>query len=68
MPIVLVEAKNKSKFVLAQNPEDLTADEITAFIESWVGGDAKKYGITDEVKIEVPVAEEEQELWLKYKM
>lgn len=51
MPVVLVEAKSKSKFVLASNPEDLSAEEITAFVESWVNGDAKKYGITDEVKI-----------------
>lgn len=59
MPIVLIEGKIKSKFVLVENPSDLTAEDITSFVESWTSGDAKKYGMTDEVKVEeAPVAEE----------
>lgn len=57
MPIVLVEGKIKSKFVLVKNPSEVTAEDITAFVESWTNGEAKKYGITDTVKVEEPAAE-----------
>jgi len=66
MAIVLIEGKIKSKFVLVKNPADVTAEDITAFVESWSNGDAKKYGMTDEVKVEAAAAEGE-ELWFKAK-
>jgi hypothetical protein len=62
MPIVLIEGKIKSKFVLVKDPSQLTADDITAFVESWSNGDATKYGITDEVKVEAAEIEVEAEL------
>lgn len=40
-----------------KNPSELTADDITAFVESWANGDAKKYGMTDEVKEEAAADE-----------
>jgi hypothetical protein len=43
----LIEGKIKSKFVLVKNPSEITADDITAFVESWSSGDATKYGMTD---------------------
>lgn len=48
--IVLIEGKIKSKFVLVQNPSEITAEDITSFVESWINGEAQKYGMTDEVK------------------
>lgn len=42
---------------MVKSPSELTADDITAFVESWANGDAKKYGMTDEVK-EQTAAEE----------
>jgi hypothetical protein len=59
---VLIEGKIKSKFVLVKNPSELTAEDITAFVESWSNGDATKYGMTDEVKEEAAVAEAADEL------
>lgn len=59
----MIEGKIKSKFVLAKSPADVTAEDINAFVESWSNGDAKKYGITDEVKIEAAAAAEGEELW-----
>lgn len=47
MAIVLIEGKIKSKFVLVKNPSEITAEDITEFVESWSNGDAKKYGMTD---------------------
>lgn len=67
MAVVLIEGKIKSKFVLVKNPSELTAEDITSFVESWNNGDAKKYGITDEVKVEAEQAEAE-ELWLNRKI
>jgi len=46
----LIEGKIKSKFVLVQNPSEITAEDITSFVESWINGEAQKYGMTDEVK------------------
>ncbi len=57
MPIVLIEGKIKSKFVLVKNPSDVTAEDIVSFVESWSNGDAKKYGMTDEVKVEANAEE-----------
>ncbi len=68
MPIVLIEGKIKSKFVLVKDPSQLTADDITAFVESWSNGDATKYGITDEVKVEAAEIEVEAELWLNERL
>jgi len=59
MPIVLIEGKIKSKFVLVKNPADLTAEDITNFVEQWSNGEAKKYGMTDEVKVEAAAEAEE---------
>jgi hypothetical protein len=59
MAIVLIEGKIKSKFVLVKNPADLTAEDITNFVESWSNGDAKKYGMTDDVKVEAAAEAEE---------
>ncbi len=47
MAVVLIEGSIKSKFVLVKNPSEVTAEDITAFVESWSNGDAKKYGMTD---------------------
>jgi hypothetical protein len=52
----LIEGKIKSKFVLVKNPSELTAEDITAFVESWSNGDATKYGMTDDVKEEEAAA------------
>lgn len=60
MPIVLIEGKIRSKFVLVKNPSELTADVITEFVNSWANGDAKKYGMTDEVKVEEAKPEAEE--------
>lgn len=47
MAVVLIEGSIKSKFVLNKKPSEVTADDITEFLESWSNGDAKKYGMTD---------------------
>lgn len=47
MPVVLIEGKIKSKFVLVKNPSEVTAEDITEFLESWSSGDAQKYEITE---------------------
>jgi hypothetical protein len=43
MAIVLIESKIKSKFVLVKNPTEVTAEDITLFLESYTSGDLKKY-------------------------
>lgn len=43
MAIVLIESKIKSKFVLVKNPTEVTAEDITAFLDSYTSGDLKKY-------------------------
>ena len=50
MPIVLIEGKIKSKFVLVKDPAQVTVQEINQFLENWTNGEATKYGLTDEVK------------------
>ena len=55
----MIEGKIKSKFVLSKNPADVTAEDITNFVEQWSNGDAKKYGMTDEVKSETAAEGEE---------
>jgi len=52
MAIVLIEGSIKSKFVLVKNPSELTVEEINNFLGEWNSGEAKKYGMTDEVKAE----------------
>ena len=43
---------------MVKNPSELTAEDITEFVQSWSNGDATKYGMTDEVKEEAATAEE----------
>ncbi len=67
MAVVLIEGNIKSKFVLVKNPSEVTAEDITAFVESWSNGDAKKYGMTDEVKVDAAESTEAtEELWLNW--
>lgn len=47
MPVVLIEGKIKSKFVIVKNPSELTAEDINSFLDSWNSGEAQKYEITE---------------------
>lgn len=47
MPIVLIESKIKSKFVLQKDPTDLSSEDISEFLNNWHSGKANKLGMTD---------------------
>lgn len=47
MPVVLIDGKVNSKFVLVKDPSDLTSDDILDFLNSWREGKANKLGMTD---------------------
>ena len=52
-PIVVIDGANRSKNVLSANPNELDSAQIIAFLEEVQGGNAKKYGLDEEVKVEV---------------
>jgi|LakMenEpi03Aug12_release.lakeMendotaPanAssembly.Ray.scaffolds.fasta_scaffold145379_1 hypothetical protein len=47
MPVVLIEGRINSKFVLVKDPSELTSDDILNFLNSWNDGRATKLGMTD---------------------
>lgn len=47
-PIFIINAQKQEKFVMiVEKVEDLTEESITEFINSWVSGEAPKFGLTD---------------------
>jgi len=57
-PIIIIDGGKRIKFVLIKNPEDITAKDISNWVESVQNGSEKEYKIDEQVTYEAVVEEE----------
>ena len=48
----MIDGANRSKNVLSADPTEIDSSQVLSFLESVESGNAQKYGLDEEVKVE----------------